>query len=158
MASRPQPMSPVALPFFGLLAMLLASAAMAAPCPWDATVACSPGAMSFQKCTRALAESVFCGPAMTNGNATACNPTTPAGLTALMASQPVTANRASAFCSWDCNFPNTTGDTANCRIRLSDGLPVELMEFSIDDDPSADGDDQDTGASGEKESDGRESD
>lgn len=99
-------------------------------------------------CDRNLAYAADCGVPVNNGNGTVCTPPSAgAGFFNLAASQPNTVFQNSAFCSWGCTY--NTSITGTCRINLSDGLPVELMGFSVD--SSATGGDQ-----GEGESEGDE--
>ncbi len=110
-----------------------------AQCPWDAAPDCGTGAPPFSMCDRNLAAAYACQAPVNNGNGTVCNPASAAATFILAATQTNAAFQSSAFCSWNCT--NGTG-SATCRINLSDGLPIELMEFSVESSKAGDGQDQ----------------
>lgn len=127
MIQRRKSSSPMSLlVLLSVLAALGVAIPASAQCPWDGAPDCGTGAGPFSMCDRNFATGQSCQPPANNGNGTACNPSASAGgVYILSASQTSTAVQGSAFCSWNCG-----GEI--CRINLSDGLPVELMEFSID--------------------------
>ncbi len=96
---------------------------------------CSPGTSGpYQTCSRSVVPTDACNLDASGGMGTSCTDMTPGFFVVLMAVQTMTANQASAYCEWGCG-------AATCRIELSDGLPVELMEFSVDEpDPDDDAD------------------
>ncbi len=113
-----------------------------AQCPWDGGAMCDPsGAPPYSRCDRNLASGRSCQTPVNNGNGTVCNPAAANTMVNIFsATQTATANRDSAFCSWQCiaTAPPPTMET--CRINLLDGLPIELMEFSVGgDEPAGDG-------------------
>ncbi len=136
-------------PLFVLLPILIA-AGVAAPalaqCPWDGAAMCDPyGSPPYSMCDRNLASAMSCQAPVNNGNGTVCAPASAMTMAfAFSVSQPNTnmTIRSSAFCSWQCTYPAPTMVT--CRIQLLDGLPIELMEFSVESDEPA-GDDREGG-------------
>lgn len=150
MAPRRKNLIPFALPLLGLLVVLVAlgsAGSAAAQCPWDAAALCAPGSSGpYSMCSRGLAYLAGCGAPMNNGMGTSCTPPSAAMVGDLTATQTNTADQAAAFCSWACTHTGAGGSvTTTCRIDLLDGLPVELMEFSIDADA------EDGATAGEKE-------
>ncbi len=142
------------VPLLVLLPILVAgiTGTALAYCPWEGAPGCVPsGAPPYSMCDRNVASNVSCQAPMNNGAGTVCVPSI-ADTSAInfFATQTMAADRAAAFCRWQCTTSGTAG-SANCRINLSDGLPVELMEFSVgSDEPDGDGDDRQEGAEDEE--------
>ena len=63
---------------------------------------------------------------------TACNVLDLAGVDSLVAVWPNTAARTAAGTGDGCNFVCDMGANS-CFVRATDGLPVELMEFNVED-------------------------
>lgn len=92
---------------------------------------CAPGGGGpYSVCSRIVYPSDACFLDMNNSMGTICAETTLSTsapvVVRLMAVQTMTSLQASAYCEWGCGV-------ATCRIEMSDGLPVELMEFSVND-------------------------
>ncbi len=119
-------------------AVLMLAVPSASQCPWDGSPDCSPALAPYASCYRSvdLTAAQGCLTPTNNGMGTVCSPGGPVmGATLLFVSQTAMALRPSAFCQWNCG-----GEV--CLIRLSDGLPVELMDFSVTEAPADSGDDR----------------
>ncbi len=134
-----------------VLLPVLIAAGIAGPaagqCPWEGAAGCAPyGAPPFTMCDRNLASNYSCQAPVNNGAGTICVPSA-ADTSAInfFATQTNTmaSVRSAAFCSWSCS-----GEI--CRIQLSDGMPIELMDFSVEDDQPAEGKDREGGAEDEE--------
>ncbi len=124
-------------------------------CPWEGAPDCSPGTAPFSMCDRNIASGRSCQAPVNNGAGTVCNPAV-ANMTVFIFSATQTNTnmtiRSAAFCSWQCTTtapPPPT--TATCRIDLLDGLPIELMGFSVGGDEPAGDDHRDGEAEAESE-------
>jgi len=101
-------------------------ALVSAQCNWAGDPVCSPGTGGpFQTCSRAVVPTDGCFLSADGGMGTSCTYMSMSSTQTLRAVQTMTATRPSAFCEWRCG-------TATCLVRLSDGLPVELMNFRVE--------------------------
>ncbi len=128
-----------------ILTGLAAASPSMTSCPWEGTdtAMCNTIAGPFESCFRILTASQPCQVAMNNNMGTVCLPADDMGAMTLFASQSNSGLQVDAYCQWQCG-----GQT--CRIDLADGLPVELMGFSIEDEDSASGEVKETETVGEK--------
>ncbi len=119
-----------------------------AQCNWAGLPSCMGAPPPYSMCTRVHTMSITMLPSctyMNNGNGTDCD----IEGSDFKASQSMAGSQASAFCQWSCY-----GGTQSCRIELSDGLPVELLEFSIDGGEADATQDEEENATGENRTDG----
>jgi hypothetical protein len=112
----------------GLLPFGMAPEALAQTCNWNGPPDCQPqaGTGPFSSCVRSAVTNDCLAPT-NNGMGTSCFPNVAVRSTTLFsAAQSNTMYQASAFCNWACAGGQT------CRINLSDGLPVDLLDFEVD--------------------------
>ena len=127
---------PVLFPM--LIAASFTSPAVA-QCPWDGAAMCDPsGAPPYSMCFRNLASPKSCQAPVNNAMGTVCAPSSAMTMVfGVAVTQTNTADRAAAYCRWSCT--TTVGPTmVTCRVDLADGLPIELMGFSIEDESEGD--------------------
>ncbi len=141
-----------------VLLPVLIAAGIAGPaagqCPWEGAPGCVPfGSPPFTMCDRNMASNRNCQAPVNNGAGTICNPsvadTDAIGLSVIQTNTVATV-RSAAFCSWQCTTTSTPPTMVTCRIQLLDGLPIELMDFSVEDDQPAEGKDREGGAEDEE--------
>ncbi len=110
-----------------VMALVLGCPALSyAQCNWVFAPNCGPGSSGpYQSCSRIVNPSDACNLDSNAGNGTICSDSGAFSGVNLIASQTNSAFQASAFCNWGCG-------AEDCIVRLSDGLPVELMDFSIE--------------------------
>ncbi len=141
-----------------VLLPVLIAAGIAGPaagqCPWEGAAGCTPyGSPPFAMCDRNVASNRSCQAPMNNGAGTICNPSiadTDAIGFFVTQTHTMATVRSAAFCSWQCTTTVTPPTMVTCRIQLSDGMPIELMDFSVEDDEPAGGVDQEGGAGDEE--------
>ena len=96
-----------------------------AQCPWNGPAMCTLTTAPYEECYRSLTATQTCQAPVNAGNGTVCSPAVTTSAVVLRAYQSATSLQPTAYCDWQCGG-------VSCRIQLADGLPVELLEFSIE--------------------------